>query len=57
MMEYSEGYEYGDKDNFNVTDTVGRISTSVMEEVFTKHGGIDWEKSCSFTINSKNAIK
>jgi hypothetical protein len=32
---------------FDITDTVGRIPVSVMEEVFEKHGGIDWEKTIS----------
>ena len=36
-----------DSTNFDVTGTVGRIPISVMEEVFAKHGGIDWEKTIS----------
>lgn len=58
MFPYSEmwnGFNYDDegnevpidKDTFNVTSTVGRIPISVMEEVFTKHGGVDWEKTIS----------
>ena len=58
MFQYSEGFGYGgydDEDNeipfdstsFDVTKTVGRIPVSVMEEVFTKHGGIDWDKTIS----------
>ena len=31
----------------NTTDTVGNIPVSVMEEVFIKHGGIDWEQTIS----------
>lgn len=40
MVEYAE-------DPTDTTDTVGRIPISVMEEVFLKHGGIDWEKTIS----------
>jgi hypothetical protein len=58
MLEYSEGWGYGgydddsnelpfDKSKFDVTGTVGRIPISVMEEVFVKHGGIDWEATIS----------
>ena len=58
MFQYSEmfdSYKYDEDDNeipfdsssFDVTDTVGRIPVSVMEEVFAKHGGVDWEKTIS----------
>lgn len=33
--------------NGNTTDTVGKIPISVLEQVFEKHGGIDWEKTIS----------
>jgi hypothetical protein len=49
MFQYSEewgGYDDTDKE-FDVTNTVGRIPVSVMEEVFEKHGGIDWEATIS----------
>lgn len=63
MHQYSEmwestRYEFDDEGNdisqpfnaetFDVTGTVGSIPVSVMEEVFAKHGGIDWVKSCEF---------
>lgn len=58
MFQYSEmwgSYNYDhegnelpiDENNFDVTDTVGKIPIKVMEEVFEKHGGIDWEKTIS----------
>lgn len=62
MWEYSEmwgdDYSYDDEgemsvipfnsEGFDVTGTVGSIPIEVMEKVFEKHGGIDWEKSCEF---------
>jgi len=55
MHPYSEMYGYDDnyeeledKTAFNVMGTVGSIPVSVMEEVFEKHGGIDWVKSTEF---------
>jgi hypothetical protein len=69
MFEYSEMYgqdDYSYEDDgteiiypfnhleFNVTGTVGRIPVSVMETVFEKHGGIDWDKTIS--IESFNDI-
>lgn len=48
MFKYSEMWSSEeDKENFNVTDTVGNIPISVLEEVFLKHGGIDWNKTIS----------
>lgn len=57
-MWNSDTYSYDDEGNsteipfdastFDVTGTVGSIPVSVLEEVFEKHGGIDWEKSCEF---------
>lgn len=37
----------------DTTETVGRIPINVMEEVFKKHGGIDWEKTLSIENISK----
>lgn len=59
MKPYAEGFNYGGYDDdgnetpfileeFDITGTVGKIPVSVMEEVFAKHGGIDWEKSSKF---------
>jgi hypothetical protein len=61
MFKYSEmwkDYIYDDdgnelpvdKSNFDVTNKVGSIPISVMEEVFVKHGGIDWEKTISVEV-------
>lgn len=62
MFEYSEMYgntEYQYEDDgtviehpfdistFDITGTVGKIPVSVLEKVFEKHGGIDWEKTIS----------
>lgn len=48
MHLYSEDYEYRDLETpFNITDHIGIIPVSVMETVFEKHGGIDWEKTIS----------
>jgi hypothetical protein len=48
MHLYSEDYEYRDLEvPFNITEHVGIIPVSVMEAVFEKHGGIDWEKTIS----------
>lgn len=59
MKPYAEGYNYGGYDEdgndkvfileeFDIRGTVGNIPVSVMEDVFKKHGGIDWEKSSKF---------
>lgn len=40
MSSYSE-------DPGDTTISVGSVPVSVMEEVFEKHGGIDWEKTLS----------
>ncbi len=40
MSDYAEDTE-------NTTQSVGKIPVSVMEEVFAKHGGIDWKKAIS----------
>lgn len=46
MFQYSEMWSDNEND-FDVTNTVGRIPISIMEEVFAKHGGIDWDKTIS----------
>lgn len=35
------------EEEFTTVGTVGRIPVSVLEELFEKHGGIDWEKTIS----------
>ena len=69
MFEYSELYYNATTDDegnespfdastFDVTSTVGRIPVSVMEEVFAKHGGIDWDKTISIkAFNNHIKIK
>jgi len=59
MFEYSEMWDDADElqTAFNVTNTVGRIPISVMEEVFTKHGGIDWEKTISIEAFNRQVKK
>jgi len=46
MFKYSEAYS-DDITDLNITSSVGSIPISVMEEVFAKHGGIDWDKTIS----------
>jgi len=46
MFQYSEMWSDNETD-FDVTGTVGRIPITVIEDVFAKHGGIDWEKTIS----------
>jgi hypothetical protein len=46
MFKYSEMWN-NDVINFDVTNTVGKIPVSIIEEVFIKHEGIDWEKTIS----------
>lgn len=60
MFKYSEMYGYSqndkipfDESKFDVTGTVGNIPVSVMEEVFAKHGGIDWEQTISIEAFNK----
>jgi hypothetical protein len=38
LVEYAE-------DPTNLTETVGSIPVSVLEEIFARHGGIDWEQT------------
>ena len=44
--------KYADYPN-EMTETVGRIPVSVLEEVFAKHGGIDWERTISVETFSR----
>ena len=46
MFKHSEMWSDEETD-FDVTSSVGSIPISVMEEVFAKHGGIDWDKTIS----------
>ena len=38
--------EYAEEPD-NIKGTVGRIPVNVLEEMFAKHGGIDWQKNIS----------
>lgn len=52
LHQYSEMYDENDLD-FTSVGTVGRIEVSVLEELFAKHGGIDWEKTISIEVFQK----
>jgi hypothetical protein len=70
MFEYAEGYgcpEYiydevegheipFDISKFDITEEVGSIPLDVMEAVFKKHGGIDWEKTISVEYFNGNVL-
>jgi len=45
--------EFAESSN-DVTQTVGRIPVSVLEEIFESHSGIDWEKTIS--VDSYNRL-
>jgi hypothetical protein len=47
MHKYSEMFDHNEDENFSVVGTIGNIPIEVMEEVFKKHGGIDWDKTVS----------
>ena len=51
MYGYAHDEDYNeipfDESTFDITRHVGRIPISVMEEVFEKHKGIDWDKTLS----------
>lgn len=58
LHKFSEMYNYGgyneegnelpfDSESFDCTQSVGRVPISVLEEIFEKRGGIDWEKTIS----------
>lgn len=52
LHKYSEMWR-DDSEDFDVIGTVGSIPVSVLEKVFEKHGGIDWDKTLSIdTFNS-----
>lgn len=65
MFKYSEGYGYSnqydengeklpfDESTFDITNSVGSIPILVMEEVFSKHGGIDWNATISINTFEK----
>lgn len=64
MFKYSEGYGYGgydddsneipfNEDEFDVTNTVGRIPVDAMQKVLDSHGGIDWNATLSFEVANK----
>ena len=42
LHQYSEMYHEEDVD-FTSFDTIGKIPVTVLEELFEKHGGIDWD--------------
>jgi len=42
-LDFADYADYSD----NITGTVGSIPVSVLETIFEKHGGIDWEKTIS----------
>ena len=51
LHKYSEGHFYHESEEeasaFTSVGTVGQIPVSVLEELFAKRGGIDWEKTIS----------
>ena len=64
MFGYSREYDENDEekpfnpDTFSSVGTVGRIPLTVLEELFTKRGGIDWEKTISVeAFENKNFLK
>lgn len=40
LSEYSQDYN-------DTTQSVGQVPVEIMEQVFEKHGGIDWDKTIS----------
>lgn len=47
LHEYSEMYGANEDETFDVTGKVGSIPVEILEKVFEKHGGIDWDKTIS----------
>lgn len=58
LHEYTEGWNWGDYDDdgnqiefdasaFTSVGRVGKIPVYALEEIFEKHGGVDWEKTIS----------
>lgn len=54
LHPYSEGHFYAESEEeqaaFSAMETVGQVPVSVLEEIFAKHGGIDWEKTISIDV-------
>lgn len=42
-----------DSSSFTSVEKIGTIPVSVLEELFSKHGGIDWEKTISVEAFNK----
>ncbi len=59
LHPYSEGsYDEDQPAVFTAVGTVGQVPVSVLEEIFAKHGGIDWEKTISIeTFNNLTKIE
>lgn len=66
MFKFSESYGYGgyddegneipfNEEDFDVTDTVGRIPVEDMQKILDNHGGIDWDATLSFDV-AKNIL-
>lgn len=58
LHEYAEGYYSSEDVLFDVTGSVGSIPVPVLEQIFKKHGGIDWKKTISvdtFELLTKGA--
>lgn len=64
LHKYSEMYESTssndegeeipfDESNFSSIGTVGKIPITILEELFVKHGGIDWEQTISIDAFTK----
>ena len=51
LHEYSDGFGFREDEEcdtpFTAVGTVGSIPISVLEELFEKRGGIDWERTIS----------
>lgn len=53
LHPYSEGHIYDEENpdaSFTAVGTVGQVPVSVLEELFAKRGGIDWEKTISVDV-------
>ena len=54
LHKYAEDWDYNeDEGPFTAVGRVGRIPVSVLEELFAKRGGIDWEKTISVDAFNK----
>jgi len=47
LHKHSEMYGSETDEAFTAVGTVGNIPVSVLEAIFAKHGGIDWDKTIS----------